>query len=147
MRLWHKYLLPVLPDKQLLSQWRECCAIAKNIKLKGTPNHRLVNKVMDYSYLHFLKYGYLVIQECITRGFKINSRTIHEFENNILSETSKYSQDLNPVTTENLYLGWHNFIYLKQCIYNLQEKYDCGMIPENQWKKLFEKYESLFLHF
>jgi uncharacterized protein (TIGR02328 family) len=35
MRLWHKDLIPILPDKQLLGQWRECCLIAKNIKEKG----------------------------------------------------------------------------------------------------------------
>lgn len=25
MRLWHKDLIPVLPRKQLLGQWLECC--------------------------------------------------------------------------------------------------------------------------
>ena len=46
MRLWHKDLIPALPRKQLLAQWRECCAIASNIAKKGTPNHILVNKVL-----------------------------------------------------------------------------------------------------
>ena len=35
MRLWHKDLIDSLPRKQLLGQWRECCAIIKNIKEKG----------------------------------------------------------------------------------------------------------------
>ena len=48
MRLWHVDLIDVLPRKQLLSQWRECCAIAKSIADKGTPNHILVNKITDY---------------------------------------------------------------------------------------------------
>ena len=30
MRLWHKDLLPFLPRQQLLSQLRECVAIAKD---------------------------------------------------------------------------------------------------------------------
>ena len=34
MRLWYKYLIGVLPQKQLLGQWRECCLIAKNIAEK-----------------------------------------------------------------------------------------------------------------
>lgn len=48
MRLWHIDLIPYLPRLQLISQWRECCCIAKNIADKGTPNHLLVNKVLDY---------------------------------------------------------------------------------------------------
>ena len=48
MRLWHKDLIAFLPRKQLLGQWRECCAIARNIAVNGTPNHVLVNKVLDY---------------------------------------------------------------------------------------------------
>ena len=53
MRLWHKDLIDVLPNGQLLGQWRECCAIARNIKAKGTPNHLLVNKIMDYPDIDF----------------------------------------------------------------------------------------------
>lgn len=33
-----------------------------------------------------------------------------------------------------IYKDWHNERYLKQCLYNLQEKYDCGGISENEWK-------------
>ena len=31
MRLWHVDLIEVLPRKQLLSQWRECCCIARRV--------------------------------------------------------------------------------------------------------------------
>ena len=48
MRLWCKDLIPYLPKLQLLSQWRECCAICSNIANKGTSNHILVNKIMNY---------------------------------------------------------------------------------------------------
>ena len=52
MRLWHKDLIKVLPNNQLIGQWRECCAIAVNIKNKGFPNHILVNRIMDYKRSH-----------------------------------------------------------------------------------------------
>lgn len=52
MRLWHKDLIQILPKNQLLSQWRECCCIAKNIAI----NHILVNKIMDYGIAHFYSY-------------------------------------------------------------------------------------------
>jgi uncharacterized protein (TIGR02328 family) len=54
LRLWHYSLLPYLPRQQLLSQWRECCCIAKSITEKGTLNHILVNKIMDYPIDHFI---------------------------------------------------------------------------------------------
>lgn len=39
MRLWHKDLIifHILPNKQLVGQWRECCCIAKNIQDNKTP--------------------------------------------------------------------------------------------------------------
>lgn len=41
MRLWHKDLITVLPRQQLLGQWRELCAIMRNIEERGTPGHVL----------------------------------------------------------------------------------------------------------
>lgn len=70
MRLWHKDLIPVLPRQQLLGQWRECCAIMSNIAKKGTPNHVLVNKVMDYNHDHFYTYALHVKDEMRKRGYK-----------------------------------------------------------------------------
>ena len=69
MRLWHKDLISVLPDKQLLGQWRECCCIARNIAVNGSPNHLLVNKIMEYPISHLWKYGYLIMCEMEERGY------------------------------------------------------------------------------
>ena len=33
--------------------------------------------------------------------------------------------------------------YLKQCLYNLQEKYDCGGISKEEWKKIEGKFGGL----
>ena len=76
MRLWHKDLLSALPSQQLVAQWRECCAIARNIAVIGTPNHILVNKIMDYPISHFYTYSNLVLEEMYKRGGKL---TIEEF--------------------------------------------------------------------
>lgn len=37
-----------------------------------------------------------------------------------------------------LFEGWHNERYLKQCYYNLQEKYDCGGISKEEWMKVYK---------
>ena len=127
MRLWHKDLISYLPRQQLLGQWRECCLIAKNIKEKGTPNHILVNKIMNYPLIHFYNYCRLVMQEMETRGYKCNKNKF--WDNTIL----EYSEAIPAVPKSFIFGTWHNLKYLKQCYYNLQEKYDCGGISDTEW--------------
>lgn len=82
MRLWHRDLIPYLPRKQLVAQWRECCCICKNIADNGTPNHLLVNKIMDYSFEHFLEYTRLIIYCLQEKGYKISKVSRRNFVNN-----------------------------------------------------------------
>ena len=50
------------------------------------------------------------------------------------------SNDLFFMPIEKVFDGWHNERYLLQCLYNLQEKHDCGAIPDEEWKILTNKY-------
>ncbi len=128
MRLWHKDLVLVLPRQQLLSQWRECCCIARNISANGTPNHLLVNKIMEYPMDHFYTYGRLVHRVMKFRGYKCDfSKFEHYFT---------FPHETNIVDHSELFSGWHNDRYLWQCYRNLEEKYDCGGIPEKEWQKI-----------
>lgn len=143
MRLWHKDLISVLPKKQLLGQWRECCCIAKNISLDGTPNHLLVNKIMHYPMSCFYTYGMAVAKEMKRRGYKCDvERFTHYF-------TFPHETNIAPI--EDIYIGWHNDRYLKQCVFNLQEKYDCGGLTVDEWKNILnylvkvEKWKKIFL--
>lgn len=123
MRLWHKDLIGILPRQQLLGQWRECCAIAKNIYLNNTPNHILVNKIMNYPLEHFHYYAGLVHDELHSRGYTCD---YNKFDKWIHLEE-------NHCTYENLFKDWHNERYFLQCFYNLQEKYDCNGITKDEW--------------
>lgn len=125
MRLWHKDLISVLPDKQLLGQWRECCAIASNIANKGTPNHILVNKIMNYPLDHFYNYGVIVYCEMDLRGFKCDFQKFEHW--------FTYPTETKIIDRENIFAGWHNDRYLAQCYHNLQEKFDCGGIDAADW--------------
>lgn len=135
MRLWHKDLIPVLPRQQLLGQWRECCLIAKNIVAKGTPNHLLVNKIMDYPMAHFSAYIDLVIREMHERGYRINRKSYINMITN-LNNARKFFKDGPAGCNTIIFSGWHNERYLIQCLMNLQEKYDCGGISEEEWIKV-----------
>ena len=127
MRLWHKDLIPVLPRQQLLSQWRECCCIARNIKVNGTPNHILVNLIMTYPKTHFTNYAQLVAAEMKKRGYRCQELNFSKYYPETYGNHEYY---------ELIFEGWHNQRYLKQCYYNLQEKYDRGGIPEEEWLKI-----------
>ena len=134
MRLWHKDLIPYLPRQQLLSQWRECCCIARNISVNGTPNHILVNPIMDYPIQHFRTYSYLVADELRRRGYRVDRA---KFENHGFRLQ-------NIITDRNhLFQKWHSYRYLTQCYYNLQEKYDRGGIPDKEWFEFHKAYMEL----
>lgn len=137
IRLWHKDLIPVLPRRQLLSQWRECCCIAKNIAEKGTPNHVLVNKILDYPIEHFYTYGMAVTAEMVRRGYRPSMESMMVFTNNILKYDALGARF---VPADEVFSAWHTDRYLDQCYFNLQEKYDCGGIPFEEWKKLEAAY-------
>lgn len=134
MRLWHKDLITVLPRQQLLGQWRECCLIAKNIKEKDTPNHILVNKIMNYPIDHFIAYSRLVMLEMRLRGYKYNGDSFDKYG---LFPKFRFKQ----LSREELFANWHNERYLKQCMYNLQEKFDCGGITVEEWNDLLKIYQ------
>ena len=128
MRLWHKDLIHVLPREQLVAQWRELSAIAGNILKKGTPNHILVNKIMDYSFDDFITYAKYVRDEMTRRGY----RTMNSVWDKIISVTDNYTL----IDIDNVYPFWMNDTYLNICYYNLLEKYLCGGITEADWEKI-----------
>ena len=130
MRLWHTSLIPVLPKEHLVAQWRECSAIAGAIQKNGTPNHVLVNFVLDYNFDHFISYAYYIRQEMTRRGY----RTMNSVWEKIIA--------LNPVweliPIEEVYKNKMNDFYLTVCYYNLYEKYDCGMFDN------FDEIEAIY---
>ena len=135
IRLWHKDLIPYLPKNQLLGQWRECCCIAKNIADNGTPNHILVNKVLNYPPKHFYTYGLLIYNEMRKRNYKTDMNKFEKYFNGKNGEVQIQS-------TGQIFKDWHNTRYLKQCLYNLQEKYDCSGISKEEWNKIEIKFKE-----
>lgn len=127
MRLWHWRLIPVLPRQQLLGQWRECCLIAKNLKEKGSPMHILVNKVTDYSKAHFISYSRMIFDEMNRRDYSVHSTAFTQH----ISEPF-----VSMIPPEQLFPGWHNDQYFTECYYNLEEKYNCGGITDEEWSKI-----------
>lgn len=128
MRLWHKDMIPVLPREQLIAQWRELSSIAGNIKTKGTPNHLLVNPIMNYNMNHFITYAAAVRAEMTKRGY----RTMDKVWDKICSVCDDY----NIIPMNEVYPNWMNDTYWVICYYNLKEKWLCGGISEGDWTKI-----------
>lgn len=128
MRCWHKDLIHVLPLAQLKGEWSELSAIAGNILLKGTPNHLLVNKVLNYPLEHFITYSDLIYYERLKRGLKAST--------SVRDKICSVCNTDNKVTYNELFSEWHTDRYLRQCYYNLQEKYDCDGISQEEWNKI-----------
>ena len=134
MRLWHKELIDVLPRQQLLGQWRECCCLARNLSEKGEYNHILVNRTSDYHIGHFFTYSIdYITAEMKRRGYKVDTNKFWKY----FSIGNEYEIP----EFEELFNKWHDERYLKQCLYNLQEKYDCKGITEEEWNKIAKKYD------
>lgn len=110
MRLWHIDLISYLPKSQLVAQWRELNSIyAKQDK------HILINYIYNYPRDYLGWYSDEVIREMNRRGIKIKSfdKYVEYFGQQSLQFSQKRFRE-------------HNFIYLSQCYYNLEEKYQRG---------------------
>ena len=115
MRLWHTNILPYLPRTQLLSQKREIDLIWKDLANGKQTNHVLINYIWDYKNpkAELLIYYSILEEEFKRRGYKFNrSQYISCFE----FEFEKREP-----------FSWHHdYTYLLQCYYNLEEKYMRG---------------------
>ena len=144
MRLWHVDLIPYLPRKQLMSQWRELVLISKNLAEKGTPNHILVNKILDYSSDEIEIYGNKIIREMTNRHYNVSYESYHKFLGYLREWRKRRKSDLGgclpkyATGTENasnrLFGHWHNDSYLFECFQNLKEKYECGGMTYDEFE-------------
>ena len=132
MRLWHKDLICFLPREQIIAQWRELSAIAGAIQKKGTPNHILVNFVLDYDYDNFISYAAEVREEMTRRGY----RTMERVWEKITSLKPEYRR----LPHNEIYKEKMDKVYLTICYYNLYEKYLCNGIKDSDFKEIMYLY-------
>lgn len=144
MRLWHKDLIPVLPDKWLVAQWRELSAISGRLNLVGSPQHALVNKLTQYEWQHFAEYTFRVYDELVKRGVHIQQKVYDKIISQSKKAFDKFTHRLIVYNDyQDLFYGWHTDRYLNQCFYNLQEKYDCGLLTHGQYLRIKEQVQKV----
>jgi uncharacterized protein (TIGR02328 family) len=128
MRLWHYELISVLPNKMLVSQWRELIAINRQWE-KGTLIHPLVSYVKEYSKDYFAYYVHHVYLEMLKRNIKCKDSYMEE-----IISFCRYR-----LWQENLNYSEHNQEYLFICYYNLKEKYLREIINPTEWDLIESK--------
>ena len=135
MRLWHRDLISALPREQLVAQWRELSSIAGAIQKNSTPNHLLVNFVLDYDYDNFISYALEVREEMTRRGY----RTMQS----VMDKIVNLKPDYNRLPFEKIYEDKMTLDYLQVCYWNLYEKFMCGGFSEEEWDKIEKIYNEL----
>lgn len=137
MRIWDYRLLPYLSELQFKGQLRELVIIMRDWKNKGTTNHLLINKVMEYDkselYSYFIIY-YNAYKERYNKT--IDSKILREFE-----DFGGYRFASHP------FENWHNKEYLRVCVCNLYEKYHFGVgkskISQSEWDRVLQGYYEI----
>lgn len=92
---------------------------------------------MDYPISEFNDYCNIVLDEMNRRGYKIRYDTIKKLERYtgfVLDVIRRYKRP---------FVSWHTLQYLNQCMSNLEEKFDCGGISEEEWARLCEEYKNI----
>lgn len=124
MRLWHQGLLPILPDKQLLSQHRECCALRGNGWGK---KHATVNYVFARPYWILYCYHMAVLAEFKNRGWVPDP-----IWNNPCYRGKSCAPHPSHYRHPEGYISWypeHDDAYYQECLENLRLK---GAILKNE---------------
>lgn len=134
MRLWYKGFISLLPREQLVAQWREVSAIAGAIQKNGTPNHILVNYVLDYDFDHFISYAKYVRDEMTKRKYKTMDKVWDKIVN--------LKPDYKLIPIEELYPEIHNDEYKLICYYNLYEKFLRGGVSVVYWERIKKEMEG-----
>ena len=140
MRIWHYALLPYLSKLQFDGQLRELVAIKRDWETKGTTNHLLINRVMQYPKseltTYFLKYGKIYYDRY---GKSIDKKYYLEFQ--------EFCNEYKGNFETPLFDGWHNKEYLRICYSNLAEKHFYGVgksrITDEEWQRLVDGYRQI----
>lgn len=135
MRLWHYCLLPYLPDSQFRGQLRELVAIMHDWRDRGSTNHLLINRVMEFPksdlYEYFLQYA--LQYESRYGSFPKSLKEFQQFSDGLRNSKP--------------FIGWHNKEYLRVCMANLYEKHVFGVgksrITNEDWQRLKDGYYQI----
>lgn len=140
IRLWHYKLFPYLPQKQLVSQWRELCLIFSKVS-----RFIIIDYVYEYPKENLYQYTLYLLEELFNRNINIKQWKyfIDYFKDDIDLKNLLLEIQSKSIIIQSKYLSISNPFpnhqtdrYLFQCYINLQEKYERGQ--KDFYKYLYE---------
>lgn len=134
MRIWSKRLICYLPDKQLKAMRYE---LGDMIKQYPNIKHSLVKFANEYDIAYLYGYFDAVCKELRKRNVNMNV----PYNNKILDIV--YDTPSKLPIINNCAFKEDNDRYLRQCYYNLQEKYDRGIVSKEDWKNIHKNIYGL----
>lgn len=133
MRLWSYQLIPALPNAQLKAMRYEIGDMVKQY-----PN--IKNGLVKYANKYDIKYLYSYFQD-----------VLDEFDKRKINHNKNYDNNIEKIVKEkshfqfsylNLYYEEHNDRYLRQNLYNLEEKAIRGIISKEEWQRIYNKFKD-----
>lgn len=125
----------------MLGLWRELNSI---YKLQN--KHILINFVYDYPFYELYDYSILVLSEIKKRNYKYDLKNIQEYfkinDTFILEDISNYINNFYII--KRLFENKMNDLYLRQCLYNLEEKAMCNGMKKDEWNAIYNKFGEKF---
>lgn len=134
MRIWSKKLIRVLPTAQLRSMRYE---LGDMIQQYPNIKHSLVKFANDYDCIYLLDYFMNTIVELSRRGMKMDSNY-----NIKIHAIAKEKCEHRYYPTKNYIFKEDNDRYLKQCLYNLEEKATRNIILKEEWLKIYNEFKD-----
>lgn len=155
-RLWHKDLLPLLPDNFIVNQLSDCVDIAESLMYKGIGPNEITERVSNFMPDEFYTFYRIVREEAIKRKL-YETIDLESFDKKFMENMIQFAgrDNFTEVNRKFLYQGWFTTRYLQQCILSLEELYDNSKISLKDWFKIVngirnnsqlceDTYESLF---
>ena len=94
----------------------------------------MINFVYDYPKEHLLLYSNLVLLQMDKRKYKYELNNYHEYFKGLVSTGN--------ILPHNCFKEKMNNTYLRECLYNLEEKAICGGITLKEWQKIYDRYKD-----
>lgn len=138
MRIWSIDILEILPTKQLMAMRYE---LGDMIKQHPNIKNGLVKYANNYDIIYLGSYFVKVCMICGNRNIRMSQKYNQQIMKivDLESEISNNEMDI----FKKYQFKEDNLRYLIQQLYNLQEKYDRGIISKEEWNIIYEKYQDL----
>lgn len=133
MRLWDYRLIPILPNAQLKAMRYE---IGDMIIQYPNIKNGLVKYANDYDIKYLYSYFQDVLDEFDKRGINHNKNYDDNIEKIVKAKSHFQFSYLN------LYYEEHNDRYLRQNLYNLEEKAMRGIINKEEWEIIYNNFKD-----